>query len=67
MCVCCKCELCVGMNAVHVCVVFSVSLFQCVMCVMQVQSILKYLFPVPKADSKRIITFANSEDYISFR
>ena len=33
----------------------------------QVQSILKYLFPVPKADSKRVITFANTEDYISFR
>ena len=31
MCVCCKCELCVGMSAVHVCVVFSVSLFLCVM------------------------------------
>jgi U3 small nucleolar ribonucleoprotein protein IMP4 len=32
-----------------------------------VQSILKYLFPVPKTDSKRVITFANREDYISFR
>ncbi len=30
-------------------------------------SILKYLFPVPKEDSKRIITFSNSEDYVSFR
>ncbi|XP_044017563.1 U3 small nucleolar ribonucleoprotein protein IMP4 [Aphidius gifuensis] len=30
-------------------------------------SILKYLFPVPKEDSKRIITFANHDDYISFR
>ena len=28
---------------------------------------LKYLFPVPKDDSKRVITFANEEDYISFR
>ena len=33
----------------------------------QVQSILKYLFPVPKEDSKRVVTFANQEDYISFR
>jgi U3 small nucleolar ribonucleoprotein protein IMP4 len=32
-----------------------------------VSDILKYLFPVPKEDSKRIITFANNEDYISFR
>jgi U3 small nucleolar ribonucleoprotein protein IMP4 len=32
-----------------------------------VKSILKYLFPVPKEDSKRVITFANQEDYISFR
>ncbi|PIA49846.1 hypothetical protein AQUCO_01300532v1 [Aquilegia coerulea] len=30
-------------------------------------NILKYLFPVPKEDSKRIITFANQSDYISFR
>lgn len=30
-------------------------------------SILKYLFPVPKEDSKRIMTFANHDDYISFR
>ncbi|CAB3227419.1 unnamed protein product [Arctia plantaginis] len=30
-------------------------------------SILKYLFPVPKADSKRVITFANHDDYICFR
>ncbi|KAJ8372071.1 hypothetical protein AAFF_G00294850 [Aldrovandia affinis] len=33
----------------------------------RVSSILKYLFPVPKDDSRRIITFANQEDYISFR
>lgn len=33
----------------------------------RVTNILKYLFPVPKEDSKRIITFANHEDYISFR
>lgn len=30
-------------------------------------NILKHLFPVPKPDSKRIITFANQADYISFR
>ena len=34
---------------------------------LQVQNILKYLFPVPKEDSKRVVTFANQEDYISFR
>jgi len=31
------------------------------------QNVLKYLFPVPKDDSKRVITFANQTDYISFR
>lgn len=30
-------------------------------------NILKHLFPVPKLDTKRIITFANQSDYISFR
>ncbi len=25
------------------------------------------MFPVPKEDSKRVVTFANQEDYISFR
>lgn len=30
-------------------------------------SVLKYLFPVPKEDSKRVITFANHDDYICFR
>ncbi|XP_067003898.2 U3 small nucleolar ribonucleoprotein protein IMP4 [Anabrus simplex] len=34
---------------------------------LRVMSILKHLFPVPKEDSKRIITFANHDDYISFR
>lgn len=29
--------------------------------------ILKYLFPVPKEDSKRVITFANHDDYVCFR
>lgn len=33
----------------------------------RLMSILKYLFPVPKEDSKRIMTFANHDDYISFR
>ena len=33
----------------------------------QVKSILKYLYPVPKDDSRRAITFANQDDYISFR
>ncbi|XP_053328676.1 U3 small nucleolar ribonucleoprotein protein IMP4 isoform X1 [Spea bombifrons] len=33
----------------------------------QVSNILKYLFPVPKDDSRRVITFANQDDYISFR
>jgi len=31
------------------------------------QSILKYLFPVPKPDSKRVMSFINQRDYISFR
>jgi len=30
-------------------------------------SILKYLFPVPKEDSRRVVTFANHDDHISFR
>lgn len=33
----------------------------------RVMNILKYLFPVPKEDSRRIMTFANQDDYISFR
>lgn len=33
----------------------------------RVESILKYLFPVPKEESKRVITFANHDDYITFR
>ncbi|PWN95652.1 putative IMP4-component of the U3 small nucleolar ribonucleo protein [Tilletiopsis washingtonensis] len=28
---------------------------------------LKYLFPVPKEDSKRVMTFSNERDFISFR
>ena len=34
---------------------------------LQVMSILKYLYPVPREDSKRVLTFANHDDYISFR
>ncbi|XP_020591989.1 U3 small nucleolar ribonucleoprotein protein IMP4 [Phalaenopsis equestris] len=30
-------------------------------------NIVRHLFPVPKPDTKRIITFANRSDYISFR
>jgi len=33
----------------------------------RVQTILKHLFPVPKEDSKRVLTFSNENDYISFR
>lgn len=33
----------------------------------RVSNILKYIFPVPKEDSKRVITFANMDDFISFR
>lgn len=33
----------------------------------RVASILKALFPVPKDDAKRVMTFANQNDFISFR
>ncbi|XP_074594764.1 U3 small nucleolar ribonucleoprotein IMP4 [Brevipalpus obovatus] len=33
----------------------------------RVTNVLKHLFPVPKDDSKRIITFSNVEDFIVFR
>lgn len=33
----------------------------------RVTQILKHLFPVPKQDSKRIVTFSNQDDFISFR
>jgi len=33
----------------------------------RVKNILKYLFPVPKEENKRVVTLANQEDYISFR
>ncbi|KAJ3118223.1 snoRNA-binding rRNA-processing protein imp4 [Physocladia obscura] len=31
------------------------------------QNILRFLFPVPKEDSKRVMTFSNDADFISFR
>jgi len=31
------------------------------------ETILKALFPVPKPSSKRLVTFANKNDYISMR
>nr|CAB3256101.1 U3 small nucleolar ribonucleoprotein protein IMP4-like [Phallusia mammillata] len=33
----------------------------------RVKSILQALFPVPKEESKRIVTFANQDDFIAFR
>lgn len=33
----------------------------------RVRDVLKFLFPVPKEDSKRVMTFANENDFISFR
>jgi len=33
----------------------------------RVMNILKYLFPVPRDDSRRVLTFANHDDFISFR
>jgi U3 small nucleolar ribonucleoprotein protein IMP4 len=33
----------------------------------RVQNILRFLFPVPKPDSKRVITFASRDDIIRFR
>jgi len=33
----------------------------------RVMNILKFLFPVPKPDSKRVISFVNTDDVISFR
>ncbi|KAK9826789.1 hypothetical protein WJX81_000933 [Elliptochloris bilobata] len=34
---------------------------------LRVANILKYLFPCPKDDSKRVVTLANQADFISFR
>jgi U3 small nucleolar ribonucleoprotein protein IMP4 len=33
----------------------------------RVMTVLKHLFPVAKEDSQRVVTFANRDDYISFR
>ncbi|KAJ1976176.1 snoRNA-binding rRNA-processing protein imp4 [Dimargaris verticillata] len=33
----------------------------------RVTNVLKHLFPVPKEDTKRVMTFANDNDFISFR
>ena len=33
----------------------------------RVSDILRYLFPIPKLESKRIVTFVNKEDFIVFR
>lgn len=33
----------------------------------RIKNVLKYLFPVPKEDAKRVMTFANERDFISFR
>lgn len=33
----------------------------------RVKNVLKYLFPVPKEDSKRVMTFANEGDFVAFR
>lgn len=33
----------------------------------RVANVLRHLFPVPKVDAKRVITFSNDNDFISFR
>src|SRR5436190_2456808 len=33
----------------------------------RIRDILKFLFPVPKDDSTRVMTFTNEDDFISFR
>ena len=33
----------------------------------RVKTVLQHLFPVPKPDAKRVLTFSNDADYISFR
>ncbi|KAL3114271.1 hypothetical protein niasHT_014115 [Heterodera trifolii] len=33
----------------------------------RIANILKYLFPVPKRDARRVVTFANTDDFVSFR
>jgi len=34
---------------------------------LRIQSVLTHLFPVPKHDSSRVVTFSNQDDIISFR
>lgn len=33
----------------------------------RIGAVLKHLFPVPKEDSRRVVTFSNDADFISFR
>jgi U3 small nucleolar ribonucleoprotein protein IMP4 len=33
----------------------------------RIGNVIKCLFPIPKADSKRVVTFSNDNDFISFR
>jgi U3 small nucleolar ribonucleoprotein protein IMP4 len=33
----------------------------------RLKNVLRYLFPVPREDSRRVITFSNENDFISFR
>jgi len=33
----------------------------------RLRDVLKYLFPVPKEDNKRVMTFSNKDDFVSFR
>ena len=33
----------------------------------RLRDVLKYLFPVPKEDSKRVMSFSNRDDFVSFR
>ena len=33
----------------------------------RLRDVLKHLFPVPKEDSKRVMTFSNRNDFVSFR
>jgi len=34
---------------------------------MRIGKIIQALYPIPKPDSKRVITYANNNDYLSFR
>lgn len=52
---------------INLCEIIFLHLPCCLFAPFQVQSILKYLFPVPKSDSKRVVSFANHDDYIAVR